>query len=114
MTAITSGQVISRTTAGVTPVPITPAASDTVPAALFGPTGLTMRLITTGTSTTLTVGDPTKTALGNPGTPTGVVAAATGVQEIFIPTAAIDPVTQVATLNFSGARTGVSYELSRA
>lgn len=114
MTAIITTQVLSRSLAGVAPVPITPTASDTIPAALFGPTGLTMRLITTGTTTTLTLTDPGKTGLGNLGTAGTVIAPATGVREIFIPTAAIDPVTQVATLGFSGALTGVSYELWKA
>lgn len=114
MAVITSNQVLSRSLAGVAPVPITPSASDTIPAALFGPTGLTLRLITTGTTTTLTLTDPGKTGLGNLGTSGAVVAPATGVREISIPTAAIDPVSQVATLGFSGALTGVSYELWRA
>lgn len=113
MAVITSNQVLSRSPAGVAPVPITPAASDTIPAALFGPGGLTMRLITTGTTTTLTVSDPGRTALGNAGTPTGVVAPATGSREIFISRDAIDQATQVATLGFSGAMTGVTYELWR-
>lgn len=114
MAVITSNQVLSRPLAGVAPVPITPTASDTIPAALFGPAGLTMRLITTGTTTTLTLTDPNRTPLGNLGTPGTVVAPATGVREISIPTAAIDPATQVATLGFSGALTGVTYELYKA
>lgn len=114
MTAITTSQVLSRPLAGIAPVPITPTASDTVPAALFGPTGLTGRLITTGTACTMTLTDPGKTPLGNAGVAGTVVGPATGVREFFIPVAAVDPVAQVATLAFSGALTGVTYELYKA
>jgi hypothetical protein len=114
MSVITTSQVLSRSPAGVAPVPITPQATDTIPANLFGPTGLTGRLITTGTACTVTVTDPGKTPLNNAGVSGTVVGPATGVREFFIPTAAIDPGPQQATLGFSGALTGVSYELYKA
>lgn len=112
MTAVTTQ---SRSQAGTTPVPITPTASDTIAAGQFGPAGVSMRLITTGTTTTLTVADPTTTGLGNPGTVTGVVMPATGVREIFIPLAAINQAASPpsASLAFTGALTGVTYELYR-
>lgn len=92
---------------------LTPAASDTVTAGNFGPTGLLVTITTTGTATTLTVNDPGKTPLGNVGTLASVTCGATAVTFTTIPLSAIDPATQLATLNFSGARTGVTYTLVR-
>lgn len=111
---LVNASVVSRSTAGATPIPITPTASDTVGAAFAGPNGWTMRLITTGTTTTYTPTDPNVTALGSPGTPAGVVMPSSGSREILIPLSAINQSTQLATLNFSGALTGVTYELYRA
>jgi len=111
---LVNASVVSRTAAGATPIPITPTASDTIGAAFAGPNGWTMRLITTGTTTTYTPTDPNITTLGSPGTPAGVVMPATGVREIVIPLSAINLNTQLATLNFTGALTGVTYELYRA
>lgn len=96
-----------------TPTPLTPAATDTVDRSQFGPTGLLGRIITTGTATTLTVSDPTTTGLGNAGTLASQTASATGNAMFFVPLAAISPSSNVATLNWSGARTGVTYELYR-
>jgi hypothetical protein len=96
-----------------TPTAITPAASDTIARAQFGATGVMGRVITTGTATTLTVSDPTTTDLGNVGTLAAQTAPATGSRMFFIPLAAISPSSDTATLNWSGALTGVTYELYR-
>ena len=79
----------------------------------FGPTGVVMRVITTGTATNVAVLDPGVTpGLGNPGTVTPVACPATGVRKILIPRSAINS-SGVATVTFSGALTGVTYELDR-
>jgi hypothetical protein len=103
----------SIVTTGTTPAAITPSASDTIAAASFGTQGVAMRVITTGTATTAAVLDPGLTASGNPGTVTGVVNPATGVRMVLIPLSAISSSTGVATVTFSGALTGVTYELYR-
>lgn len=99
---------------GTTPAALTPAATDTIAEGSFGPAGLYARVITTGTATNVTVQDPNLTVLGNAGTPVAVAAPATGVRMIFIPRSAVNPATGVASVDFSGARTGVTYELYRA
>lgn len=99
----------SVVTTGTTPSAFTPTASDTFPAANFGPNGLFLRVITTGTSTNVAVLDPGFTASSNPGTVTAVAAPATGVRMVLIPRTAIDS-TGVATVTFSGALTGVTAE----
>lgn len=96
-----------------TPAPITPAAADTIAETQFGSTGVIVRIITTGTATTLTVTDPTTTGLGNAGTLASQTAPATGARMAFIPRAALSPSSATATLNWSGALTGVTYELYR-
>jgi hypothetical protein len=96
-----------------TPTPLTPQAADTIARAQFGPNGVLGRIITTGTATTLTVSDPTTTGLGNVGTLASQTAPATGSRMFFVPIAAINPSTDVATLNWSGALTGVTYEAYR-
>jgi hypothetical protein len=96
-----------------TPTPLTPAAADTIARNQFGPTGVLLRIITTGTATTLTVSDPTTTGLGNVGTLAPQVCPATGSRMAFVPPAAINPATDLATLNWSGALTGVTYEAYR-
>ena len=101
------------TTAGITPTPITPTASDTIAESSFGPSGVHMRVITAGTSTNVAVLDPGVTAQGNPGTVTPLAAPATGVRKLLIPRSAINPATGVATVTFSGALTNVTYELDR-
>lgn len=99
---------------GTTPAAITPTASDTIADSSFGVNGVYMRVITTGTATNVAVQDPGVTPSGNPGTVTAVAAPATGVRMILIPRSAINPATGVATVTFSGALTGVTYELYRA
>lgn len=111
---LVNASVVSRSQAGATPIPITPTATDTVGAAFAGPNGWTMRINTTGTATTYTPTDPGTTALGSPGTAAGVVCPATGNREVVVPISAINQGSQLATLNFSGALTGVTYELYRA
>jgi hypothetical protein len=104
----------SVTTVGTTPVPFTPSASDTIAGGDFGVNGVFLRVITTGTATNVAVQDPGVTPAGNPGTVTALAAPATGVRMLLIPNAAINPATQVATVTFSGALTGVTCELYRA
>lgn len=102
------------TTAGITPASITPTASDTIAASSFGSQGVAMRIATTGTATNVAVLDPGATpGLGNPGTVTPLACPGTGVRKLLIPLGAINPATGVATVTFSGALTGVTYELDR-
>lgn len=97
-----------------TPSALTPAATDTISADSFGPTGLIMFVVTTGTQTDVTVADPTVTGLSYAGTVPTLTGVATGHRALFIPRSAINPSTGVATVTFSGARTGVTYYLFRA
>lgn len=97
----------------VTPSPITPTASDTIAESQFGPTGCVMRVITTGTSTNVSIVDAGLSPLGNVGTSASLAAPATGSRMLLIPRTAIAAATQVATVTFSGALTGVTYELYR-
>jgi len=99
---------------GTTPSAITPTASDTIAESSFGNQGVYMRVITTGTATNVAILDPGSTGQGNPGTVTPVAAPATGVRMILVPRTAINTSTGVATVTFSGALTGVTYELYRA
>jgi hypothetical protein len=92
---------------------LTPAASDTFSRTQFGPNGIRIRVITTGTATTVTISDPTLTGLGNAGTPPSLVCPSTGQRETLIPLSAI-AANDTATVNFSGALTGVTYEAYRA
>jgi len=101
----------SLTTTAAAPVPLTPSASETIAASSAGTQGVLIRVITTGTTTTVTVLDPNNTSQGNPGTPTGQVMPATGARQFLIPLAAFTG--GVATVTFSGALTGVTYELTR-
>lgn len=111
MAAVTAQSIV---TTGTTPSAITPSTSDTIAAGQFGATGCIMRVITTGTTTNVAVLDPGRTALGNPGTVTALAAPATGVRMLLIPASAVDQATGLATVTFSGALTGVTYELYRA
>jgi hypothetical protein len=97
-----------------TPTPLTPAATDTISQDSFGPTGLVCFVVTTGTQTDLTVLDPNVDALGYAGTVPTLTGTATGHRAIFIPRSAINLATGLATITFSGARTGVTYYLFRA
>jgi hypothetical protein len=97
-----------------TPTALTPAATDTISQDSFGPTGLICFVVTTGTQTDLTVLDPTVTDISYAGTVPTLTGTATGHRAIFIPKAAINLATGLATITFSGARTGVSYYLFRA
>jgi hypothetical protein len=96
-----------------TPTALTPGATDTISQDSFGPTGLIMFIVTTGTTTDVTVLDPTVTQQGYAGTVPTLTGTATGHRAIFIPRTAISPATNVATVTFSGARTGVTYYLLR-
>jgi hypothetical protein len=113
MAALTS---VSITAAGGTPAPVAVAASDTIAATQFGATGCILRVINAGgTVDNVTVTDPNLTVIGGTVTaPTAVtVPITTGVRMIFIPLAAINQTTQVATVNHSFITT-VTCELYRA
>lgn len=100
--------------AGTTPSALTPAASDTIAAGSFGSDGIYARVITSGTATNVTVLDPNITIQGNAVTaPPAVACPSTGIRMIFIPLAAVNQSTGVATVTFS-ATAGVTYELYRA
>jgi hypothetical protein len=104
----------SVTLTATAPTALTPAASDTIAEGSFGPVGLVIRVITTGTATDVAVLDPgTTSGFGNPGTVTAQTMPATGTRQWLIPRAAINGSTGLATITFSGARTGVTYELKR-
>lgn len=108
--ALQSVQTIVAT--GTTPTVLTPSASETIASASFGDQGVAARVITTGTATTVSVQDPNTTILGNAGTVPGVTCPSTGARMILIPRAAVST-SGFATVLFSGALTGVTYELYR-
>jgi len=98
-------------TTGTTPAPYTPTASDTISANDIIPGGgCVLRVVTTGTATNVAVLDPNVTAQGNPGTVTAVACPSTGVRYIYVPPGAVNSA-GVATVTFSGALTGVTYDL---
>lgn len=105
--------VQSDSPAGTTPAAITPTASDTISEIDIGSRGVILRVITTGTATNVSISDPNNTLLGNPGTVTPVACPATGVRRILVPRSAVDEDTGVATVSYSGARTGVTVEAYR-
>jgi hypothetical protein len=96
-----------------TPTALTPAATDTISQDSFGPNGLLMVLVTTGTTTNVTVLDPGVTPQGYAGTVPTLTGTATGHRALVIPRTAINPSTGLASITFSGALTGVSYYLFR-
>lgn len=95
-----------------TPVPITPALTETFAQGCFGNQGMRMRIITTGTASNVTVADPGTTPSSNPGAPSALAAPATGNRELLVPLSAINPSTGLATVTFSSI-TGVTYEIYR-
>jgi hypothetical protein len=103
----------SVTTTAVAPTPLTPSASETIAQSSFGSEGVWIRVITTGTASTVAVLDPGTTGSGNPGTVTGQVMPATGTRQWLIPLAAVNPATGLATVTFSSL-TGLTYELWRS
>ncbi len=102
----------SVVTTGTTPAPFTPTASDTIASGDIIPGGgCVLRVVTTGTATNVAVQDPNVTSQGNPGTVTAVACPSSGVRYILVPTQAVNNSTGVATVTFSGALTGVTYDL---
>lgn len=100
-------------TTGTTPAPFTPTASDTISgsADIVPGGGCVLRVVTTGTATNVTIVDPGLTPLGNPvPTPAVVACPATGVRYILVSPQAVNSA-GVATVLFSGALTGVTYDL---
>lgn len=96
-----------------TPTALTPAATDTISQDSFGPNGLLMIVVTTGTATNVTVLDPGTSQLGYAGTVPTITGVATGHRALQIPRSAINPATGLASVTFSGALTGVTYYLFR-
>lgn len=97
---------------GTTPAPYTPTASDTISANDIIPGGgCVLRVVTTGTATNVAVLDPGTTVQGNPGTVTAVACPSSGVRYILVPVSAVNTSTLVATVTFSGALTGVTYDI---
>ncbi len=108
-----ASQSVNPPSAGTltTPTALTPAATDTISQDSFGPNGLIAFIVTTGTTTDNTILDPTVTDMNYAGTVPTLTGTATGHRAVFIPRTAISPATGVATITFSGARTGVTYYL---
>lgn len=100
----------SLTTVAAAPVPLTPSASETIAQSSAGSQGVYIRVITTGTASTVVVLDPNSTVQGSPGNPAGQVMPATGSRQWLIPLAAFNG--GVATVTFSSL-TGLTYELTR-
>lgn len=99
-------------TTGTTPAPYTPTASDTISANDIIPGGgCVLRVVTTGTATNVQIVDPGVTPMGNAYNPVPVACPATGVRYILVPVAAVNQGTGVATVTFSGALTGVTYDV---
>ena len=107
----TAASVVSN--ALTAPDTFTPTASDTFGPGCFGPQGMRLDIITTGTATNVTVADPGYTPSSNPGTASALSAPATGRRTLLVPLSAISTTTNVATVTFSGALTGVTAEKSK-
>lgn len=97
----------------VTPAALTPSASETIASSSFGDQGVMLRVITTGTLTNVSVQDPGTTPSGNAPTQPSLATPTTGARVLLIPRSSINPATGLATVLFSGALTGVTYELYR-
>jgi len=99
MAALTS---TSAVIAGTAPSAVAVAASDTIAAGQFGPTGVHVRVINGGASPdTVTITDPNLTIAGSVATnPTASVANGT-TKVIFIPVSMINQATGVATIAHS-------------
>jgi len=96
---------------GTTPAPYTATASDTVAGGDIIPGGgCVMRVVTAGTIVAVAVLDPNLTAQGNAGTVVAVTTLATGVKYVYIPPAAVNPATGVATVTFTPPTT-CTYDL---
>lgn len=110
MAALTSSSV---TIAGLLAAPLAVAASDTIAEAQFGANGVYLRVINGGGSPdVVTITDPNTTVIGSAATnPTVSVTNAT-TKTIYIPRAAINPATGLATVAHSFT-TSVTYELQR-
>ena len=92
-----------------TPTALTPASTDTFAEGSFGPNGILLIVITTGTLTNVTVLDPGITpGLGYAGTVPSLAGTATGHRAVFVPKGAVNPATGVASVTFSSV-TGVTY-----
>lgn len=106
----TQSVAIPSSGAFTTPTPLTPAATDTFADSSFGPNGILLLVLTTGTLTNVTVLDPGLTpGLGYAGTVPSLAGTATGHRAVFVPRAAVNQGTGVASVTFSGALTGVTY-----
>lgn len=92
------------TSTGSTPAPVTCANGDTISGSDIGARGVILRVAnTSGSAITVAVSDPGATAASNPGTVTPItVPATTGVREIYVGPANVNPATGVATLTYTG------------
>lgn len=103
---------VGLSAAGSKSTPAAVASSDTIAAADIGSRGALLRVICGATPANVTVADPGKTPAGNAGNPTAVAVSASSFSNIYIPPSAVDPTSQVATVNYS-ATASVTCELYR-
>jgi hypothetical protein len=102
--AITVRTVGTAVTGGNTPAPTQCVSGDTISGTDIGSRGLIVRVSnTSGSSITVAVSDPGTTDAGNsPTIPTVTVPATTGVREVWVGPANVNPSTGVATLTYVG------------
>lgn len=103
---------VGLSAAGSKSTPAAVSASDTITAADVGERGCLVRVNCGATPTNATVADPGKTPSGNSGTAAAVAVPASDFRNIYVPKAAVDPNTQVATITYSATST-VTCELYR-
>jgi len=111
MAALTSTSI---TQAGVLASASAVSASDTIAESQFGATGVVLRVINgNAAADTVTITDPTLTAMGSAATNPTIAVANGTTKSIFVPRSAINATTGVATVAHSTTAT-VTYELYRA
>lgn len=97
--------VATVTTAGTTPTFTAVNSSDTISGDMIGQRGVVLEVVTVGTGTTVTVGDPGTTPAGNPAanSPAGkqVVLGTNVRSRIYVGPGSIDPATGLATITYS-------------
>ena len=98
------------TTAGVIVTQNAASASDTITQAQLGTQGVNLRISTAGTGSTVTVSDGGTTPANNPGTPTGVVMAATQIRYVYISPSQVNLGTGLVTIT-STSQTNLFYEV---
>ncbi|QDY06167.1 hypothetical protein FJK98_02475 [Micromonospora sp. HM134] len=103
---------VGLSAAGSYSTPAAVASSDTISAADIGTRGALLRVICGATPANVTVVDPGTTPSGNAGSPSAVAVSASSARNIYVSPAAVNPSTQVATVNYS-ATSSVTCELYR-